>query len=79
MRAQLAQEVVKAAISFCKVGLSALPSDAVAPLLSRLVPSLLVWCTNKHPHLKTQARRDAAPRAPRARRRLSRKRTVPFH
>ena len=33
-----AQEVVKAAISFIKVGLVALPAEAVRPLLSALVP-----------------------------------------
>jgi ribosomal RNA-processing protein 12 len=51
-----AQEVVKAALSFCKVGLHVLPPEAVRPLLPRLVPPMLVWCTNKHPHLKTQIR-----------------------
>ncbi len=51
-----AHEVVKAVLSFIKVGLSALPSDAVAPLLPRLVPPMLAWCSNKHPHLKTQVR-----------------------
>ena len=51
-----AQEVVRAAITFCKVALSALPLDRVQPLLPKLVPPLLTWCSNKHPHLKTQAR-----------------------
>ena len=80
-----AQEVVRAAITFCKVrrppppaaaptvrhlppplpqpfgsssqvALSALPPHLVQPLLPSLVPPLLTWCSNKHPHLKTQAR-----------------------
>ena len=51
-----AQEVAKAAISYVKVGLFALPVEAVQPLLPRLVPPMLTWCTNKHPHLKTQVR-----------------------
>ena len=51
-----AQEVVRAAITFCKVALSALPLDRVQPLLPKLVPPLLTWCSNKHPHLKTQVR-----------------------
>ena len=50
-----AQEVVRAAITFCKVALSALPLSRVQPLLPNLVPPLLTWCSNKHPHLKTQA------------------------
>ena len=51
-----ASEVAKAAISYCKVGLLVLPPDSVRPLLPRLVPPMLTWCTNKHPHLKTQVR-----------------------
>ena len=51
-----AQEVVRAAITFCKVALSALPLHHVERLLPNLVPPLLTWCTNKHPHLKTQVR-----------------------
>jgi ribosomal RNA-processing protein 12 len=51
-----AQEVAKAAISYCKVALMTLPPDAARPLLPRLVPPLLLWCSNKHPHLKTQVR-----------------------
>ena len=51
-----AQEVVRAAITFCKVALSALPLERVQPLLPKLVPPLLTWCSNKHPHLKTQVR-----------------------
>ena len=39
-----------------QVGLSALPPHAVGPLLPRIVPPMLVWATNKHPHLKTQVR-----------------------
>ena len=51
-----AQEVVRAAITFCKVALSALPLEHVQPVLAKLVPPLLTWCSNKHPHLKTQVR-----------------------
>lgn len=51
-----AQEVVRAAITFCKVALSALPLEHVERLLPNLVPPLLTWCSNKHPHLKTQVR-----------------------
>lgn len=51
-----AQEVAKATISYCKVALMTLPPDAARPLLPRLVPPLLLWCSNKHPHLKTQVR-----------------------
>ena len=38
------------------MALSALPAESVEPLLGRLVPSMLLWCSNKHPHLKTQVR-----------------------
>ena len=54
--AHSAHEVVKAALSFVKVGLASLSPEAVEPLLPSLVPPMLVWCSNKHPHLKTQCR-----------------------
>ena len=50
------QEVVRAAIVFSKVALSSLPSSEIQPLLPKLVPPMLQWCTNKHAHLKTQVR-----------------------
>ncbi|EOD33147.1 hypothetical protein EMIHUDRAFT_202342 [Emiliania huxleyi CCMP1516] len=49
-------EVVRAAVVLVKVQLSALPREAVQPLLPRLVPPLLGWCSNKHAHLKYQVR-----------------------
>lgn len=51
-----AQEVVRAAIVFIKVALSCLPTESVQPLLPQLVPPMLTWCSNKHPHLKMQVR-----------------------
>lgn len=50
------QEVVRAAVVLLKVQLAALPREAVEPLLPRLVPPLLAWCSNKHAHLKYQVR-----------------------
>ena len=57
-----AQEVVRAAITFCKVALSALPLEHVQPVLAKLVPPLLTWCSNKHPHLKTQVCPTSTPK-----------------
>jgi len=51
-----AQEVVRSAIVFCKVALSSLPASEIQPLLPRLVPPMLLWCSNKHAHLKMQVR-----------------------
>jgi len=50
------QEVVRAAVVLIKVQLSALPKESLQPLLPRLVPPLLSWCSNKHAHLKYQVR-----------------------
>jgi len=50
------QEVVRAAVVLIKVQLSALPREEVEPLLPKLVPPLLAWCSNKHAHLKYQVR-----------------------
>ena len=51
-----AQEVVKSALTFVKVALVSLRSEAVRPLLPQLLPAILVWGGARHPHLKTQVR-----------------------
>ena len=39
-----------------QVMLSTLPADDVQSMLPQLLPPLLSWCSNKHAHLKYQAR-----------------------
>lgn len=51
-----AQEVVKAALTYIKVGLISLPSEAVRPMLTQLLPAMLLHSATKHPHLKMQVR-----------------------
>lgn len=36
--------------------ISTLPADDVQSMLPQLLPPLLGWCSNKHAHLKYQAR-----------------------
>ena len=49
-------EVVKAALTFTKVALVCLPAEAVRPLLPSLVPAMLLYGVESHPHLRMQVR-----------------------